>query len=65
MKIVSTAVVLFLTCQLVGCSDSNNNSGGGDHVWKEQTDTIEKAKEAEDKIMDAAKLQREAIDQSE
>ena len=62
MKRIHVVFLLFLTGLLGGCSDNNS---AGDHVWKDQTDTIEKAKQAEDQIMDAAKLQREAIDDSE
>ena len=32
---------------LFGCSDESSNSSQKDHVWKEQTDTIDKAKEVE------------------
>jgi len=45
-----------------GCSDESSNSSQKDHVWKEQTDTIDKAKEVEGMMMESAAATREAID---
>lgn len=36
---------------------------GGEHVWKEQTATIEKAKEAEQIIQNAADLERKQTEE--
>lgn len=47
---------------LFGCSDENSNSSQKDHVWKEQTDTIDKAKEVEGMMMESAAATRKAID---
>lgn len=50
---------------LNGCSE-DNNSQNNDHVWKEQTEAIDKAKAVEGLLMDTAEDQRRQIqDQSE
>ncbi len=60
MKLIATIIALLCLGLLTGCS--GENGGDGDHVWKEQTDTIERAKQAEEKIMQKAEEQRRAID---
>lgn len=58
---------ILLICILVlnGCSE-NNSSEKNDHVWKEQTEAIDKAKAVEGLLMDSAEDQRRQIhDQSE
>jgi len=54
---------LFLTMLfIVACSDETQKSE--DNVWKEQTDMLDKAKDVELLINDAALLQRERIEQN-
>ena len=49
---------------LISCSEDNaGNSGSGDHVWKDQVDTMDRAREAEQKMLDAAEAQRKAIEE--
>ena len=55
--------VLLVTVLLYACSSDEPGTGTGDHVWKDQVDTIDKAKQAEQKILDAADLQRKAIEE--
>ena len=43
------------------CSDDDKDSG--DHVWKEQTQTIDRAKAVEGMLEDAAAEQRKIIDE--
>ena len=43
---------------LTACSDNSNN----ENVFQTQIDSIEKAEEVEDKILEAAKRQAEAIE---
>lgn len=43
-----------------GQSDSSQE---GDHVWKEQTDTLDRAKEAEQMLLDSTEQQRRAIEE--
>ena len=44
---------------VVGCSDNKVEK----HVWKEKTDTIEKAKEVEQLILDTSQQQRQKMDE--
>jgi hypothetical protein len=44
---------------LVGCSDNKVEK----HVWKEKTDTIEKAKEVEQLIQNTVQQQKQSIDE--
>ena len=59
------AVALIFLLGLAGCSGDEGSGAKGDHVWKEQTDTINKAKQVEGMVMDAAKAQREAVENQE
>jgi len=56
-------VILFISA----CSDdeeaASENKLSGDHVWKEQTQTIDRAKEVEGMLQDAADQQRKLIDE--
>jgi hypothetical protein len=62
-KFILLGSVLFFTS---ACSDDDNptteKKPGGDHVWKEQTQAIDKAKEVEGMLQDAADEQRKVID---
>ena len=55
-------IVLLTPLILRGCSDDEGKKIG-DHVGKEQTDTIKKADEVNQLIQDAAKNQQQEIDQ--
>ena len=57
-KIIFLGTVLLLA---MSCSDDDKDSG--DHVWKEQTQTIDRAKEVEGLLQDAADQQRKHIDE--
>jgi len=52
-------VVVFMTA----CSDETDKVQG-DHVWKEQTDMIDKAKDVEKLMNDAALQQRQQIEEN-
>lgn len=58
--------VIFISCLfLTACSDSGGEHKADakqDHVWKEQTDTINKAKEVEGMLLDSADATRKAIE---
>ncbi len=56
-KFIILGTVLLLA---MSCSDDDKDSG--DHVWKEQTQTIDRAKEVEGLLQDAAAKQRKHID---
>jgi len=52
-------LMLVISLGLVACSDDNVDKVEGDHVWKQQTDMIDKAKAVENSVLDAANLQRQ------
>ena len=59
-------LLLVLCLFFIACSDESNNGNTDskkDHVWKEQTDTINAAKEVEGMILDSAKQTRKTIEQ--
>ncbi|MCG8380196.1 MAG: hypothetical protein MI865_12090 [Proteobacteria bacterium] len=63
MRITNTLLLILMSIFMFACSEETDKvSGSGDHVWKEQTDTIEKAKEVEGIILDSAKQTREAVE---
>ena len=51
------SMIIFLSA----CSEDKETSG--EHVWKEQTDTINKAQQVEAIIMDSAEKQKKAIEE--
>jgi len=61
MKIL---LLLVLAVFITACSDSDKpQKVEQDHVWKEQTDMIDKAKDVEQMLKDSAALQQQRIDQ--
>ena len=64
MRILFVILMIVLITPLIlrGCSDDKNKNIE-DHVWKQQTDTIKKADEVNQQVQDAAKIQRQEIDQ--
>ncbi len=57
IKVFLISMIIFLSA----CSEDKETSG--DHVWKEQTDTIDKAKQVEAMIMDTAEKQRKIVEE--
>jgi|AP95_1055475.scaffolds.fasta_scaffold164548_2 hypothetical protein len=57
-KIIILSAVLLLVS---ACSDDDRESG--DHVWKEQTQVLDKAKEVEGLLKDVTDQQRKMIDE--
>lgn len=62
--------IIFLALGLLfvsACSDedkaTSENKPGGDHVWKEQTQAIDKTKEVEGLLKDISEQQRKIIDE--
>lgn len=59
-------LALGITVLLAACSgeDATQQSGParGDHVWKTQTDMLDKARDVEDVLLDASSQQRRQID---
>ncbi len=57
-KIIILSAVLLLVS---ACSDDDRESG--DHIWKEQTQVLDKAKEVEGLLKDVSDKQRKIIDE--
>jgi len=57
-KIIILSAVLLLVS---ACSDDDRESG--DHVWKEQTQVLDKAKEVDGLLKDVSDQQRKIIDE--
>jgi len=57
------SILLFISA----CSNDDNatseSKGSGDHVWKEQTQALDKAKEVDGLLIDATDQQRMIIDE--
>ena len=65
MKKLLTVYLIFML-NISGCSDNNDTQEKKDHVWKEQTEAIEKARAVEGMLQDSAEEQRRQImEQSE
>jgi hypothetical protein len=62
MKYPLLMFLVFSVVFMAGCSGEQEGTGGGDHVWKGQTDTIDKAKEVESMVMGQAEDMRKAIE---
>lgn len=55
-------ICLLCFCFLYGCSSDEDAGTGGDHVWKDTTDTIKRAEEVESKLKEAAELKAAEIE---
>ena len=59
-------IFIFITLfMFAGCSDDKGteSKNSGDHVWKEQTQVIDKARDAEKLLEDATEQQRKIINE--
>ncbi len=64
-RLISIFFISFLL--ITACSDDEGKSKKeltGDHVWKDQTNTMEKAKAVEGILEEAAQEKREAIEEN-
>ncbi len=66
---MKSLILMFTVTLLAACTqpadpveDAAGSNTGGEHVWKTQTDQIDRAREVEDTLMDEAARQRQAID---
>jgi len=64
------AMVLCATLLLASCGDSGGSADSrdnpppeGNHVWKSQTDMLDKARAIEDTVMEQSARQRQTIDE--
>jgi len=56
-RLIITTMLLFT---IFACSDQQAEDG--DHVWKEQTDMIDEARDIEQMVNDAALQQRQQVE---
>ncbi len=63
MKYILAILLIYNVILLSACSGEQEGTDSGDHVWKEQTDTIDKAKEVEIMVMDQAEEMKKAIEE--
>lgn len=57
-------VIVSLVCLITACSDSDKaQKVEQDHVWKEQTDMINKAKDVEQLLKDSSAIQQQSLDE--
>jgi len=57
-------LIASLSCLMSACSDSDKpQKVEQDHVWKEQTELIDKAKNVEQMLQDSAALQQQKINE--
>ena len=64
---IKVTLLIFSCSCLIACSNEGDNGveAKKDHVWKEQTDTIDKAREVEGMLMDSATNMQNAIENQE
>lgn len=64
---INTMLLVIISVFLIACSDEGDSDSQAktDHVWKEQTETINKAKEVEGMLMDSATNMQNAIENQE
>jgi len=67
---VGKAMVLCAALLLASCGDAGGSADSrddpppaGNHVWKSQTDMLDKARAIEDTVMEQSARQRETIDE--
>lgn len=58
MKTFTRALAVLSFVLIVGCS-----SGEDDHVWQDQVDALEKAKQVEKKVQDTFEQQRQVLEE--
>ncbi len=62
--LISTVAVSLLTLVLTGCSGDDESAKEQDHVFKEMTQTIDRAREVEGILKDAAEKQKKAAEEA-
>lgn len=68
MKKINTIILLSLVSILAACSDENQerseNKNNGDHIWKQQTDTLKTSKDVAKKLQESLNQQQKKLDES-
>lgn len=68
-KIVLLGFISSMALSMMACSDNNDDmaekeNAKGDHVWKNQTDALQSAKDMTKKMKDSLKQQQEKMDEN-
>ncbi len=63
MRCLHAVLMVMAVLFMLACSDSNENETGNDNVWKEQTATMEKAREVEAVLRKSAEDRAKAIEE--
>jgi len=66
MKTMKTLMILGLFSFITACSDNEDSKkeDKGDHVWKQQTDTLKTSKDAAKKLQEQLNRQQQKLDES-
>jgi outer membrane biogenesis lipoprotein LolB len=66
MQNIKALVLILLVSLTVACSqeDDKNKKVSGDHVWKQQTDTIQASKDAAKKIQQSLDQEQQNLDKN-
>jgi PBP1b-binding outer membrane lipoprotein LpoB len=63
MKTLNALLLLVPILFIAACSDNSDGKASGNHVWKEQTETIDKAREVEALMLKTAEDQAKTIEE--
>jgi hypothetical protein len=66
MQNIKSLILVLIFSLTVACSDEDdkNKTRTGDHVWKQQTDTIQASKDAAKKIQQSLDQEQQKLDQN-
>jgi len=69
-QIILMGFIFTLALNITACSDDKDETtekkeSKGDHVWKQQTDTLKSAKEMAKKMQESLNQQQQTLDESE
>ena len=65
IRAVTISAALLIAALITGCSSESERQDDERHVWSDQTDTIERARQVEQTVQDAADRQRQALEDME
>jgi len=62
LKIV---LLIFITLSFIACSDNNAEKPKNEHIWKTQTDALQKTKDLAEQLEDEFKKKMEQMEKSQ
>ena len=64
-RLIPLILIASIASLLVACSDnSDSEKEKGDHVWKQQTDTLQTSKDAANKLQESLNQQQQKMDEN-